>query len=115
MSAPATRADLAELRTEMFGKLATKADLDKFATKAELREEVAKLVTKAEHRETLEIWAGALIARIEELTRMIRIDLPGELARHVRAATEAHRAELAVIDEKYADLPERVAALEAKR
>ena len=103
MSAPATKADLAELRTEMFGTLATKADLDKFVTKAELREEVAKLATKVELREALEIWAGALIARIDEVMRMIRVDLPGELARHVRAATEAHRAELAV------------AALEAKR
>ena len=45
----------------------------------------------------------------------MRIDLHEDLSRGTLAAGEEHRRELAVIDEKYADLPARVAALEDDR
>jgi hypothetical protein len=81
------------------------------------REEIAQLATKAE----LEIWGGALLARIEsgEQRLLKHIDsseqrLLVEVARHIRASQEEMSRQLSVIDEKYADLPSRMSRLEAK-
>lgn len=105
-------------------------------TRGELREEIALLhqkfdqkfavfEQKLEHRieryeqglrRDLELWGGALLARIEASDRRVeRFEqrLLAELARHVGAIQEALAAQLAVVDEKYADLPGRVARLEA--
>jgi hypothetical protein len=52
----------------------------------------------------LEIWGGALLARIESgEQRMLT-----ELARHTRAIQEAMATSISVIEEKYADLSTRV-------
>ena len=73
----------------------------------------------------LELWGGALLARIDALsTRMdvttsrleARIEageqrLLAELARHAGAIQEAVSRQISVIDEKYADLPARVSQL----
>ncbi len=112
MSTPVTRgelrAELEQLEVRIDEKLDQKLD-----------QKLAHLATKAE----LEIWGGALLARIESgeqrmLKAMIeRIEcseqrLLTELARHVKAIQEAGAAQISVIDEKYADLPVRVNRLE---
>lgn len=100
------------------GVLATRADgldakLD--GLRDELKQELAQLATKTE----LEIWGGALLARIESGERRLieRLDLTeqrlhAELARHTAAVHESMSALLAASDEKYADLPGRVSWLE---
>jgi len=97
----------------------TRGEFAQFEIRFEQR--LAQLATKAE----LEVWGGALLARIESgeqrlLARLLeRIDsseqrLLAELARHTRASSEDMSAQIAVIDEKYADLPPRVGRLETK-
>lgn len=118
-------------------------DMSTPVTRGELREELeqrlAHLATKAE----LEIWGGALLARIQsgeqglmariesgEQRLMARIEsgeqrlieridaseqrMLAELARFTRATYEDMSTQISVIDEKYADLPPRVNRLETK-
>lgn len=83
-------------------------------TRGELRQEIAKLDQK------LEIWGGALADRISKVEQRLdrlekRVDgLYVELARHTQAILEALQGRLTAFDEKYADLPGRVARLERK-
>lgn len=58
----------------------------------------------------LEIWGGALLARIAESEQR----LLAELARHTRAVYESMTGQISGIDEKYVDLPPRVSRLEAE-
>ncbi len=107
MSTPVTRGDFAqfEIRLEQrLAQLATKADIAPLATKAD----IAQLATKAE----LEIWGGALLARIETRIECSEQRLLKELARHTKAIEEAMSTQISVIDEKYADLPARMSRLE---
>ncbi len=130
MSTPVTRgelrAELAEFETRLEQKLvhlatkaelvhlATKADLENLATKAELE----NLATKAD----LENLTGALLFRMNATDqrllamdqRMIGMEqrLLAELERHSRANAESMSAQVSVIDEKYAGLPDRVKRLE---
>jgi len=108
MSAPVTRGELREelklLRAEIhqaIAPLATKAELAPLATKAEL----APLATKAE----LELWGGALLARIDSSQQQLQADL----ARHANALHEWLGSMLRAHDEKYTDLPGRVGRLES--
>ena len=106
-------------------KLATKAELReevaKLATKAELREEVAKLATKAELHSALEIWAGALrehtattAATItSSVTATITAHVSAELARHTGAIMECMQTQIGALDDKYRDIPPRLANVEA--
>lgn len=84
-----------------------------------LARELAKLATKTE----LEMWGGALLARIEageqrlergftERIEHAKRELQADLARHTKAYHEATLSMLATMDEKYADLPGRVNRLE---
>ena len=77
-------------------------------TRGELREELAKLDLK------IEVWGGALADRISKLEKRVEHLLYTELARHTNAILEALQGRVSVIDEKYADLPGRVAKLERK-
>jgi len=103
MSKPVTRGELVEDLESFDQKLDRKLDrkLDQYATKADL-----------------EIWGGALSARIGGVeTRLDRVEakvdgLYGELARHTQAILEAMSTQISVVDEKYADLPDRVSHLE---
>lgn len=110
MSTPVTRGEL-------------RAELEQLEIRLEqkLEQKLAHLATKAE----LEIWGGALLARIESGERPLletlleRIDsseqrLLAELARHTRASHEDMMKQFSILDEKYADLPPRVSQLEAK-
>jgi hypothetical protein len=86
---------------------------------------------RVELRGEMAMWGGALNANIEVLRTEMRemrtemremrtemrdtkIELSRDLSRHVRAIDEEHRADLKVVDEKYADLPDRVSALEKR-
>ena len=100
MSTPVTRGEFAQFEIRLEQRLA------QLATKAE----IAQLATKAE----LEIWGGALLARLLERIDSVEQRLLAELARHTRASYEDMSAQISVIDEKYADLPLRVSKLEAK-
>jgi YesN/AraC family two-component response regulator len=117
----ATKQELAQLATKQeLAQLATKQELAHLATKQELahlatKQELVPLATKRE----LELWGGALQARIETSEQRLieRIDgterrLSAELARHVGAIHEAMLAWFAASDEKYADLPGRMSRLE---
>jgi F0F1-type ATP synthase membrane subunit b/b' len=86
-------------------------DMSTPVTRGELREELKqfKQELKQELRQDLEIWGGALAARIDAgEQRML-----AELARHAKAIQEAMSTQISAIDEKYADLPARVSRLEA--
>lgn len=90
-------------------------------------------VTRRELHEALDLWGGAIMSRMDamfaaqtaHLTAHLdaRMDarfaateqrLSAELARHVQASEERLRVFIAALDEKYSDLPPRVAALEGK-
>jgi len=95
-------------------------DMSTPATRGELREELQEL--RHEFRHGLEMWGGALLARIQSGERLItqlseRIEsaeqrLPAELARHTRASQEAMLAQIVACLEPFAGLPERVSRLE---
>lgn len=118
MSTPVTRGELreelAQLEIRLEQKLEQKLDqkLDQ-----KLTERLAHLATKTE----LELWGGALLARIESgeqrtIERMEALEqrLLVELARHTKAISESLSTQITVIDDKYADLPPRVTRLETK-
>jgi hypothetical protein len=83
--------------------------MDRPVTKRELREELAKYPTKQYLHENFptkewvakafEAWGAAILA---------------ELAKHTKTILEAMRHDVAVVDDKYKDLPRRVKKLEAK-
>jgi hypothetical protein len=109
------RAELEQLELRFEQKLAP------LVTKTELEQKLAPLATKTE----LEFWGGALLARIESgeqrtirhlIQRMDGLEqrLIAELARHTRASSESMSAQIAAIDQQYADLPPRVRRLETK-
>lgn len=94
MSTPVTRG---ELREEL-AQLEQRLD-QKFVTKDDLRNELAKYATKQD----LDTWGGALLERMTV-----------EIGRAVRAAMESVRISVTAVDDQYRDLPARVARLEAK-
>ena len=124
----------AELREEL-ANFPTKAELrEEFATKAELREELGSL--KAELREELaskldlQTMTRLLLCEMDSRETRLRADMAAQfehfehrivttlrddLAHHFRAAEESMRSQISALDEKYADLPGRVTALEARR
>jgi hypothetical protein len=108
MSTPVTRGELREELAQLEQRLEQKFE-------QRLDQRLAHFATKAE----LEVWGGALLARIESgeqrmIERMESLEqrLLMELARHTRAITESVSMQISVIDEKYADLPPRVSRLE---
>jgi glutamate racemase len=101
MSTPVTRGEFAqfEIRLEQrLAQLATKAEIAQLATKAEIAQlatkaEIAQLATKVEiaqlaTKAELEIWGGALLARLLERIDSSERRLLAELARHTRASYE---------------------------
>lgn len=83
-------------------------------TRRELKEELARLKTELKTELHGDI-AGAMNMVVEHVTMQIdklRADLTYQIANAARVAAEEHRRELAVVDEKYRDLPGRVGLLE---
>lgn len=81
-------------------------ELANHPTKTELREELAKVATK----DDLATWAGALEHRFHLALQAQSADL----AQHINAILAHARGEIAVLDDKDKDLPDRVTRLEAK-
>jgi hypothetical protein len=83
-------------------------DMSTPVTRRELQEAIATAIVPLATKTDLEIWGGALLARIQESEQR----LLAELARHTSAVCESMRAQIAASAEPYADLPERVSRLE---
>jgi hypothetical protein len=104
-------------------------DMSTPVTRRELQEAIAPLATKTD----LEIWGGALLARIQQGEQLIKQlseciqqtrqqlseciqaseqRLLAELARHTSAVYESMRAQVTASAEPYADLPGRVSRVE---
>lgn len=87
-------------------------------TRAELREELAKVATHF----ALEMWTGALREELkadaqqreDRIISTITEHISTELARHVGAVLERARTEIGAVDEKYGDVPPRLANVEAQ-
>jgi len=92
--------------------MADVTDMSHPVTRGELQEELGrfKQELKSEFRQDLEIWGGALMARMDAQEQR----LYAELARHTNAVLERMSTMISTIDEKYADLPGRVNRLEAE-
>jgi hypothetical protein len=111
MSTPVTRGELRDelehFRQDLKRELATKQELEhavsqlatkqelehavsQLATKQELGHAVSQLATKQELGHALEMWGGALLARLEPLQGMEQ-RLLAELARHTKASQESSR------------------------
>ena len=82
-------------------------------------------VTRRELHETLELWGGALEARLEgrivslegrvvALFEFFEARFMTQLRAQVQGALEHVREQVSAIDDKYTDLPARVGRLEAK-
>ena len=115
MSAAVTRA---QLRKEL-ERFATKDDLKAYPTKDDLKAYATKDDLRAHPtKDDLAIWAGALehriIGRVGELLQTQLAQFSADIARQINAILTLSRHEIAVLDEKYQDLPERVTRLEAK-
>lgn len=133
-------------------------DMSSYVTRGEFEDRLAVLATKDDLKTGLEIWGGALLARIESseqrsIQSMLALEqrmhhsmqtsmqaleqrmcgsmqaleqrmcgsmlaleqrLLDELGRHTRAVQESMQQQVAVLDDKYGDLPGRVKRLEAK-
>jgi len=103
MSTPATRD---ELRDELTN-LERRVDRRFEQVDRRLEQMTAQLTTMATKVE-LELWGGALMARIEQSEKRLMM----EIARHTQANHEVSMRLLAAIDDKYTDLPGRVSRLE---
>ena len=81
-------------------------------------DEMTTPVTKGELNAALEIWGGALLARIDDVRREIIGEvgrmLRDELAQAVLSFGEWTASNIRALDDKYRDLPARVTRLEAK-
>jgi hypothetical protein len=111
-------------------ELATKRDLDgiasKLATKVELAEVRAELETEIQQVQLSveELRAStsadfaqlrAEMAKLATREDLAKLPTHEDLARHVNAIIESIAPAIRVVDDKYADLPARVSALEQQR
>jgi hypothetical protein len=101
------------LREELAKELAK--ELANYPTKQDLQEALARCATN----EKLDLFIGATAARfmsieaqLQEVMEILK-QIPAEFARHARSISEDFTRQIQVVDEKYDDLPRRVAVLEA--
>lgn len=104
------------------------ADMSSPVTRGELRDELAQFEHRIERKfddkldrlerkfdNNLGLWGGALAAQISELAAQMRESekrMLNELARHSQAGFESRTTRISAVDEKYNDLPARMALLE---
>jgi hypothetical protein len=115
----ATKVELAKAVAPLATKVELREAIAKavapLATKVELREAIAKAVAPLATKVELEIWGGALMARMDAQLDGLRRDLRSDLARHANAIFESAQAMIRAIDDKYTDLPGRVTRLESRQ
>lgn len=109
MNEPVTRGILrAELTKELNAKLAD------YPTRAELKAELAHYPTKQYLAEALEAWANTIITLLRGEMRELQKESSRDIANAVKVAIEENRRNLPFLDDKYKDLPPRMAKAEAK-
>jgi chromosome segregation ATPase len=117
MSTPVTRDELRDELTQLEQRVDRRFEqvdrrfeqVDRRFEQVDRRfEQIAGELTKMATKVELELWGGALMARIEQSEQRLMM----ELARHSQANHEASVRLLAAIDDKYTDLPGRVSRLE---
>jgi hypothetical protein len=129
MSAPVTRAELrselGELETRVDAKLVgleTRIDAKLVGLETGVDAKLASLEARVETK--FDLWGGALLDRIAASEHRLSMQvaqqilaseqrLSVEMARHANAISENLTVRVAAVDEKYADLPVRVARVEA--
>jgi hypothetical protein len=99
-------------------RMVTKDDLAAAIAASEARTHAAIAASEARTHAAIGSAIGSAIAASEERTRAAIAATEGrlleELGRHTRASAEETRALIRVLDDKYADVHPRLAALEAK-
>ena len=105
----ATRQDLFDIVGTVLQ--AMQAMEGRLVSKVELAEMEGRLATKVELAEM----EGRLVASLATKVELAEMEarLMRELGAHTRASNEEMTAKVAILDEKYADLPARVSALES--
>lgn len=102
---------LAKLKTELRVEFR-----EEFATKVDLQNMTRLLLREMETREHRMLdRMDTMFTTLRSDMATMRVELTGELAQHTRAIEESTRAQIAALDDKHADLPRRVTALEAER
>ena len=112
MSHPITRGELREELAALEQKLDQK--LENYPTKADLEKKLENYPTKADLAVHLEGWATRILEVARAELAVLREQINADMARHVRAANEEMRDWMRAQDDRYRDLPPRVARLEAK-
>ena len=112
MSTPVTRGELHEELARFEARIEQRLERFEHGLERRLEHRFEQLEQKLDQKlnAALEIWGGALLARIAESEQR----LLAELARHTRAVYESMTGQISGIDEKYVDLPPRVSRLEAE-
>jgi hypothetical protein len=110
MSTPVTRDELRDELTQLEQRVDRRFEqVDRRFEQVDRRfEHISGELTKMATKVELELWGGALMARIEQSEKRLMM----ELARHSQANHEASLRLLAAIDDKYSDLPGRMSRLE---
>jgi predicted transcriptional regulator len=124
MLSPVTRGELREELAQFEHRIDDKID-DKFdRLERKFDDKIDRLERKFDDKidrlerkfdNNLGLWGGALAAQISELAAQMRESetrMLNELARHSQAGFESMTTRISAVDEKYNDLPARVARLE---
>jgi DNA anti-recombination protein RmuC len=119
MSTPVTRGELRDELAQLESRLERKLDDKLGHQERKFDDKLGHLEHKfddklghLEHKfdAKLDLWGGALLARIVESEKRVL----SEIARHTQAVYESMTKQISVLDEKYRDLPERMARLEVE-
>jgi hypothetical protein len=108
MSTPVTRGELREELAQLEHRFDGKLE----GLETRIDGKLEGLEKRIEHKfdGKLDLWGGALLARIVESEKRVL----GELARHTQAVLESMTKQISAVDEKYQDLPGRTERLEAE-
>jgi hypothetical protein len=107
---PVTRSELKEELARFKTELKTELKTDLEALRSDLHLDIAKAMDYVV--QTLGAQMNTLRENLSRELNQVRGDLTYQIANAARVAAEEHRRELAVVDEKYRDLPGRVGLLE---
>jgi predicted transcriptional regulator len=124
MLSPVTRGELREELAQFEHRIDDKIDDKVDRLERKFDDKVDRLERKFDDKidrlerkfdNNLGLWGGALAAQISELAAQMRESetrMLNELARHSQAGFESMTTRISAVDEKYNDLPARVARLE---
>ncbi|MBC7974183.1 MAG: hypothetical protein H7138_04305 [Myxococcales bacterium] len=113
MSSPVTRSELRDELAQLEHRMERTFDDKLDRLERTFDDKLDRLERKFDNN--LGLWGGALAAQISELAAQMRESekrMLNELARHSQAGFESMTTRISAVDEKYNDLPARVARLE---